>query len=58
MRTDLTTIIVAFCRALRERGVPVTPAESADALRALDAVDLRDRDEVRLALRAVLALRV
>jgi len=55
---DLTSIVVAFARALRERGVPVTPAESADAVRALDAVDVRDRDEVRLALRAVLALRV
>jgi len=55
---DLTTATVAFCRALRERGVPVTPAESADAARALDAVDISDPDEVRLALRAVLALRV
>jgi uncharacterized protein with von Willebrand factor type A (vWA) domain len=58
MRNDLTTTIVALCRGLRDRGVPVTPAESADAVRALDAVDLRDRDEVRLALRAVLALRI
>lgn len=57
-RRNLTTAIVAFCRALRERGVPVTPAESADAARALDAVDISDPDEVRVALRAVLALRV
>jgi len=54
---DLLTRTVRFCRFLRARGLLVTAAESRDALRALEAVDLGDRAEVHLALRTVLASR-
>lgn len=54
---DLVARVVSLCRSLRARGVAVTPAESIDAARALGHVDLGDRDEVRLALRAVLVNR-
>ena len=52
---DLSTHVVAFCRALRGRGVQVTASEATDFLRALEAVDLGDREEVRLAVRSVFA---
>jgi len=42
---------------LRARGLSVTPAQSGDALRALELVDLADRAEVHRALRTVLASR-
>ena len=54
-RGDLAANVVVFSRLLRHRGLPVGPREAADALRALGAVDLLDRREVYLALRAVLA---
>jgi uncharacterized protein with von Willebrand factor type A (vWA) domain len=46
---------VEFCRLLRRRGLPVGPPEAADALRALAAVEITDRRETYLTLRAVLA---
>ena len=52
---DLSTHVVAFCRALRRRGVQVTASEAVDLLRALEVVDLGDREEVRFAVRSVLA---
>jgi len=54
---DLTSHVVAFCRRLRQHGVPVGPREAADALRALGAVDVADRRECYLALRTVLTSR-
>jgi len=54
---DLTAHVVAFCRRLRARGVPVGPREAADALRALGSVDVGDRRECYLALRTVLTSR-
>lgn len=54
---DFLTATVRFCRLLRARGLAVTPAESRDALRALEVVDLGDRAEVHRALRTVLASR-
>ncbi|MDR7509739.1 MAG: VWA domain-containing protein [Armatimonadota bacterium] len=54
---DLTAHVVGFCRALRVRGLAVGPREAADALRALAAVDVGDRRECYLALRAVLTSR-
>jgi uncharacterized protein with von Willebrand factor type A (vWA) domain len=54
---DLVTGTIRFCRLLRARGLLVTPAESRDAVRALEVVDLGDRDEVRRALRTVLVSR-
>ena len=57
-RDDLIAATVRFCRALRGRGLPVTPAETIDATRALDHIDIGDRSELRRALRIVLATRV
>lgn len=47
--------MIGFCRVLRGRGLKIGPPEAADALRALAAVDLADRRETYLALRATLA---
>ncbi len=55
---DMVVATVRLGRALRARGVPLGPGEAADALRALEAVDLADREEVRWALRAILTTRV
>ncbi len=55
MSSSLVCSVVAFCRALRARGVPVTAAESLDAVRAVVAIDVSDREDVRSALRTVLA---
>ncbi len=52
---NLASNVVAFARLLRGRGLSVGPHEAADALRALSVVDLTDRLETYLALRAVLA---
>ncbi len=52
---NLVANVVGFCRLLRRRGLPVGAREAADALRALAAVDLADRRETYLSLRAVLA---
>ncbi|MDQ3698885.1 MAG: VWA domain-containing protein [Gemmatimonadota bacterium] len=55
---SLVAAITRFCRELRARELLVTPAETVDALRALEKVDVGDREEVYLALRVVLASRV
>jgi uncharacterized protein with von Willebrand factor type A (vWA) domain len=47
--------VVGFCRLLRRRRLLVGPREAADALQALAVVDLSDRRETYLSLRAVLA---
>ena len=54
---DLVATTTRFCRALREAGLQVTPAEAIEAARVLELVDLRDREELRQALRAVLTSR-
>lgn len=54
---DLVSVTTRFCRALRERGVLVTPSETLDAVRSLEVVDIGDREEVYLALRTILASR-
>ena len=51
---DLASAVIRFCRLLRAEGVLVTPSESHDAMRALDCLDLADRDEVYYGLRSVL----
>jgi len=48
---------MGFCRFLRERGLTVTPAESIDAVRLLEWIDITDRIELHLALRSLLATR-
>jgi uncharacterized protein with von Willebrand factor type A (vWA) domain len=55
--SDLVSVTTHFCRALRDRGLLVTPSETIDAVRALEVVDLGDREEVYLALRTILASR-
>jgi len=50
--------VVTFCRALRERGLSVTPAEVVTAATVLQVIDTSDRDEVFLSLRSVLTTSV
>jgi uncharacterized protein with von Willebrand factor type A (vWA) domain len=54
---DLATATLAFGQMLRSNGLPVTVGEVMDAVRSLDRVDLLDRTDVYLALRAVLVTR-
>ncbi len=54
---DLRTSMMAFGQVLRAAGLPVTVTELIDAVRALEVVDLMDRQEVFLALRACLVAR-
>ncbi len=56
MSPDLVAHCVRFCRALRDRGVDVTPAETVLATRALGLLDVGDREDVRLGLRSALVL--
>jgi uncharacterized protein with von Willebrand factor type A (vWA) domain len=49
---------VLFCRALREEGIAVTPADAVSAVRTLGLIDLADRDEAFFGLRSVLTTRV
>lgn len=57
MSSGLVESTVGLCRALRERGLPVTTAHALDAVRALHAVGLERRDHAYWALRCVLASR-
>jgi uncharacterized protein with von Willebrand factor type A (vWA) domain len=58
LQASLAVAVTRFCRELRARELLVTPAETVDALRALEQIDIGDREELYLALRAVLASRV
>ena len=51
---DLTGAMIRFGATLRGFGIPVTVRQVTDAVRALDHIDLRDRGELRLALRTLL----
>jgi uncharacterized protein with von Willebrand factor type A (vWA) domain len=55
---DLIRAMLAFGGVLRASGLPVTTPELMDAVRALELVDLMDRDEVYRALRTVLVSRM
>jgi uncharacterized protein with von Willebrand factor type A (vWA) domain len=55
--TDLQRNIVEFCRLLRDRDLLVSPSEVIDALRTVQAIDVIDRTELKLALRTVLTAR-
>ena len=55
---DLLTATLRFGQMLRAAGLPLTIPELRDAVRALEVIDLMDRDEVYLALRATLVARV
>ncbi|MFD0658873.1 hypothetical protein [Thermocatellispora tengchongensis] len=48
---------VGFVRALREAGLPVSPAEGLDAARALALIDLSERESLRAAYAATLVKR-
>lgn len=50
----LAAAVVRFVALLRRESLPLTPLQTVDAVRALEHVDLADRGEVYLALRAVL----
>jgi uncharacterized protein len=54
---NLLTQTLAFGRMLRAAGVATTTSEVMDAVRALESIDLLDRDEVYLGLRTVLVTR-
>ncbi|MBI3966055.1 MAG: VWA domain-containing protein [Chloroflexi bacterium] len=51
---DILRNVVQFCRLLRGRGMLVTPSEALDAVRAVEVVDVSDRQDFYLALRTVL----
>src|SRR5215467_12874650 len=55
---DLTRAMLTFGGVLRASGLPVTTPEVMDAVRALEVIDVANRDEVYLALRSVLVSRV
>ncbi len=55
---DLVLSTLTFCRLLRRHGLHVTIAEATDAVRALEHLDLGDRNEVYLGLRSVLMSRI
>ncbi len=46
--------VVHFVRVLRGAGLPMSPAQAADALEALSLIDLARRDDVHAALAALL----
>ncbi|MFI6507060.1 VWA domain-containing protein [Streptosporangium sp. NPDC050855] len=48
---------VGFVHALREAGLPVSPAEGLDAARALEVIDLAERESLRAAYAATLVKR-
>ena len=53
-----TEDVVLFCRALRECGLKVTPAEAITAVASLSLIDIADREEVFLGLRSILTTSV
>ena len=55
---DLLTATLRFGQMLRTAGLSLTIPELRDAVRSLEVIDLMDRDEVYLALRAALVTRV
>jgi uncharacterized protein with von Willebrand factor type A (vWA) domain len=58
MRSDaFVRHVVTFGRVLREAGLEVGPGRVADALRALDAIDISRQEDVYFALRQTLVAR-
>lgn len=51
--TAILERLTALAAAMRRAGIPVTQAETLDAVRALDVIDLGDRQQVRETLAAV-----
>jgi uncharacterized protein with von Willebrand factor type A (vWA) domain len=52
---SLDAAMVRFAALLRHHGLPVTPEHAIDGVRALEHLDLGDREEVRTGLRAIFA---
>lgn len=50
---DFTSHLTHFCRVLRSHGLLISPQETADVMRALNAVDMMDRGRVYWSLRAL-----
>src|SRR5262245_21263115 len=57
VRRDLAAAVARFATLLRRSGLPVTLVEVTDAVRALDHLDLGDRHELYLGLRAIFVTR-
>ena len=53
----LTGAVVRFGGLLRRLSLPITPRQVMDAVRALDHLDVMDREEVQLGLRATFVTR-
>jgi uncharacterized protein len=53
----LSSAVVRFAALLRGQSLPITPRQAIEAVRALDHLDLSDRHEVYLGLRALLVTR-
>ena len=51
---NLGSALIRFAALLRRHGLPVSLLQVTDAVRALERLDLADREEVRIGLRAVL----
>jgi hypothetical protein len=54
---SLTGALLAFAALLRRQGLPLSVTQAIDATRALDHLDVSDRSDVYLGLRAVLVAR-
>jgi uncharacterized protein with von Willebrand factor type A (vWA) domain len=54
---SLTRAVVRFATLLRRQSLPITPRQAIDAARGLEHLDLGDRQEVYLGLRALLVTR-
>jgi uncharacterized protein len=54
---SLTRAVVDFAGLLRRQSLPITPRQAVDAARGLEHLDLGDRGEVYLGLRALLVTR-
>ena len=54
---SLVHAVVAFVALLRRDSLPITPLQTLDAVRALDHLDLGDRDELKRGLQAVFVTR-
>ena len=57
MPRDLSAAVARFAALLRRSGLPVTLVEVTDAVRALDHLDIADRQELYLGLRAIFVTR-
>ena len=54
---SLTRAIVGFATLLRRQSLPITPRQVIDAARGLEHLDLSDRQEIYVGLRALLVTR-